>query len=130
MQFEESPLVVIIGSTASGKSELAVSLAQYFNGEIICADSATVYKGFNIGTAKPSQSVRQLIPHHLLDVADPAVGFNVAEFQRLANEAIRDINLRHKLPLLVGGSGLYVDSVLFGYEFSKPVSIQQRKRLK
>ena len=129
MKFKESPLIAIIGSTASGKSELAVKLAQHFNGEIICADSATVYKGFNIGAAKPSQSLQQGIPHHLLDVANPAVGFNVAEFQRLANEAIKDISERHKLPFLVGGSGLYVDSVLFDYRFSKPASVQQRQQL-
>jgi tRNA dimethylallyltransferase len=129
MKFEESPLVVIIGSTASGKSELAVELAQHFNGEIICADSMTVYRGFNIGTAKPSQSVLQAIPHHLLNVADPVVGFNVAEFQRLVNETITNIDHQHKLPLLVGGSGLYVDSVIFGYEFAKPASAQERERL-
>jgi tRNA dimethylallyltransferase len=129
MKFEKSPLVVIIGSTASGKSELAVKLAQHFNGEIICADSATVYRGFNIGTAKPSHKMQQAIPHHLLDVADPAIGFNVAEFQHLANEVITDISHRHKLPLLVGGSGLYIDSVIFGYEFLKPPTTQERERL-
>jgi tRNA dimethylallyltransferase len=129
MKYKESPLVVIIGTTASGKSELAIKLAQHFDGEIICADSVTVYKGFDIGTAKPSQNMRQTVPHHLLDVADPAVGFNVAEFQRLANKTIKDINYRHKLPFLVGGSGMYVDSVIFGYKFSKPVSLQQRESL-
>jgi len=129
MKLKETPLVVIIGSTASGKSELAVKLAQHFKGEIICADSVTVYKGFDIGTAKPSPSVRQLVPHHLLDVVDPAVSFNVAEFQRLTSETIRDVNLRRKLPFLVGGSGLYVDSVLCGYEFLKPVSVRKRERL-
>ncbi len=111
------PLIAIVGETASGKSALAMELAQKFNGEIICADSWTVYKGFDIGTAKPSAEERALVPHHLLDVADPLQGFSAVLFQRLAKQAITDITSRMRLPILVGGTGLYVDSVLFDYSF-------------
>jgi tRNA dimethylallyltransferase len=111
------PLIVIVGETASGKSALAMELAQRFDGEIICADSWTVYKGFDVGTAKPSNKERLLIPHHLLDVADPRGGFNAVVFQELAFAAINAIVRRGKLPILVGGTGLYVDSVIYTYEF-------------
>jgi tRNA dimethylallyltransferase len=114
----KSPLVVIVGETASGKSALAMEVARRFNGEIICADAMTVYKGFDIGTAKPSEKDRADVPHHLLDVADAAEGFTAAEFKQLAEQAIADISARGKLPILVGGSGLYVDSVLYDYRFS------------
>lgn len=114
------PLIAVVGETASGKSALALELAQKFNGEIICADSWTVYKDFNIGTAKPSKAEQALVSHHLLDIADPVEGFSAAIFQRLANQAIINIASRGKVPILVGGTGLYVDSVLFGYSFLKP----------
>lgn len=111
------PLVVVVGETASGKSDLAMQIAQEFDGEIICADSWTVYKGFDIGTAKPSSDDRKLVPHHLLDVANPAEGFNAALFQKLALEAIDDITSRGKVPILCGGTGLYIDSILYNYSF-------------
>ncbi|MDZ7785772.1 MAG: MGMT family protein [Candidatus Saccharibacteria bacterium] len=114
------PLVVIVGPTASGKSALGMQLAKKFGGEIICADSRTVYKGLDIGTAKPSQEDQETIPHHLLDVVDPGESFNVVDFKRLANQAINEISARGKLPIMVGGSGLYTDAVLFDYEFSAP----------
>ncbi len=112
-----APLLVIVGETASGKSALAVELARRFNGELICADSWTVYEGFDIGTAKPSVAERAEIPHHLLDVADPGEGFSAVVFQKLAQAAIADISGRGKLPILVGGTGLYIDSVIFDYGF-------------
>jgi tRNA dimethylallyltransferase len=124
-----SPLIVIVGETASGKSTLALELAQEYNGELICADSWTVYKGFDIGTAKPSATEQAMVPHHLLDVADPTVGFNAVEFQRLAGAAIDDIAGRGKLPMLVGGTGLYIDSVLFDYHFLPPTDPEIRKEL-
>jgi len=124
-----SPLVVIIGETASGKSALALQLAQQFNGELICADSWTVYKGFDIGTAKPSPQERKLVPHHLLDVADPQQGFSAVEFQRLAQAAITDITARGKLPIMVGGTGLYIDSVLYEYQFLPPPAPEVRAAL-
>src|ERR1700692_959475 len=100
MDHQASPLVAIVGQTASGKSKLAIKLAEYFQGEIVCADSMTVYKGFDLGVAKPTQTERLKAPHHLIDVADPDSGFNTKEFQRLAYIAIQDINRRNKLPLL------------------------------
>lgn len=124
-----SPLVTIVGETASGKSALALELAQKFNGELICADSWTVYRGFDVGTAKPSAEERALMPHHLLDVADPAVGFNAVEFQRLAKEAIANVTSRGRLPILVGGTGLYIDSVLFDYQFLPSTDPEVRKEL-
>lgn len=112
-----APLVIIVGETASGKTALAIELAKRLDGEIICADSWTVYKGFDIGTAKPTQEEQAGIPHYLLDVADPANGFSAAVFQRLAKQAIQDIASRGKLPIMVGGTGLYIDSVLYDYSF-------------
>jgi tRNA dimethylallyltransferase len=129
MESQTLPLVAIVGQTASGKSELALRLAEYFHGEIICADSMTVYKGFNVGAAKPSQQELLKIPHHLLDVADPGNSFNTKIFQSLTNSTIQDINSRDKLPFLVGGSGLYIDSVLFGYKFLSPPSVEFRRKL-
>jgi tRNA dimethylallyltransferase len=110
-------IVVIVGETASGKSGLAMELAKRFDGELICADSWTVYKDFDIGTAKPTAQERAVVRHHLLDVADPRQGFSAVKFQQLAQEAIQDIQSRGKLPIIVGGTGLYVDSVLFDYKF-------------
>lgn len=124
-----SPLVVIVGETASGKSALAMELAEQFDGELICADSWTVYKGFDIGTAKPSPADRVRVPHHLLDVADPAEGFSAVLFQRLAKEAIADITARGKLPIMVGGTGLYIDSVLYDYQFLPPSDPKLREEL-
>ncbi len=114
------PLLAIVGETASGKSALAMELADKFNGELICADSRTVYKGMDIGTAKPSKEDQQAVAHHLLDIVAPDENFNVREFKDLALEAVEDIISRGKLPILVGGTGLYVDAVLFDYDFSPP----------
>ncbi len=112
-----APLVVIVGETASGKSALALELAKRFRGEIISADSWTVYRDFNIGTAKPTSSELAQIPHHLLDIADPLEGFSAPEFKKRAAAAIDNIAACGKTPFLVGGTGLYVDSVLFDYRF-------------
>lgn len=124
-----SPLVAIVGQTASGKSELAIKLAEYFQGEIICADSMTVYRGFNIGAAKPSQQERLKISHHLLDVANPGSSYNTQTFQSQANSSIQSITRLNKLPILVGGSGLYIDSLLFDYKFLSPPSADFRLKL-
>lgn len=123
------PLVVIVGETASGKSALAMELAERFNGEIICADSRTVYKGMDIGTAKPSTADRKRIRHHLLDVVRPDQPFTAADFKRLATEATTDIHNRGKLPILVGGTGLYIDSVIFDYDFRPPADPTRRAEL-
>lgn len=121
--------MVIVGETASGKSALALTLAKKFDGELISADSWTVYKGFDVGTAKPSAAERAEVPHHLLDVADPADGFSAVIFQRLAKQAIDDITARGKLPILVGGTGLYIDSVLYDYGFLPPSDPALREEL-
>ncbi|HVS58296.1 MAG TPA: tRNA (adenosine(37)-N6)-dimethylallyltransferase MiaA [Candidatus Saccharimonadales bacterium] len=126
---DDTPLVVIVGETASGKSALALELAEQFGGEIICADSWTVYSHFDIGTAKPSPEERAKIHHQLLDVADPNKGFSAVEFQRLAKKAIDDIASRGKLPIMVGGTGLYIDSVIYDYSFLPPSSPEQRRQL-
>lgn len=121
-------LLVITGETGSGKSAAAMEVASTLNGEIINADSWAVYRGFDIGAAKPSNEDRKLIRHHLLDVADPLVGFNAALYKELANEAIKDILSRGKLPVMVGGTGLYIDSVVYDYQFLPVGSAEERGR--
>lgn len=123
------PMVVIVGETAAGKSSLAMHIAQQYNGEIICADSWTVYKEMNIGTAKASPKDREKVSHHLLDIVSPDSDFTAVDFQQRANEAIRDISSRNKLPVMVGGNGLYVDSVLFDYTFLPPGENEERRYL-
>jgi tRNA dimethylallyltransferase len=125
----ETPLIVIVGETASGKSALAMDLAEKFNGEIIAADSWTVYKDFDIGTAKASKAERMKIPHHLLDIADPQAGFSAAEYKNLAQAAIENIARRGKIPILVGGTGLYIDCVLFDYSFLPQSTPEIRAKL-
>ncbi|MEO6109405.1 MAG: tRNA (adenosine(37)-N6)-dimethylallyltransferase MiaA [Candidatus Saccharimonadales bacterium] len=123
-----APLIVIVGPTASGKSSLAVTLAEQFGGEIICADSRTVYTHMDIGTAKPSKEDRARVPHWGLDLVEPNKSFTVADFQTYAYEMIADIRARGKIPFLVGGTGLYIDAVVFEYEFG-PVDISLREKL-
>lgn len=108
------PLVAIVGPTAVGKSALALRLALELQGEIVSADSRQVYRGLDIGTAKPTPEERNLAPHHLIDVVEPDEEFTLAHYLALAQEAIADIQARERLPLLVGGSGLYVWSLLEG----------------
>lgn len=98
-------------------------------GEVICADSRTVYKGLDTGTAKPSTEDRAMVPHHLLDVVEPDEVFSAAKFQRLAKTAINDIRARGKLPMLVGGTGLFVDGVLYDFEFGPPADVAARREL-
>ena len=101
-------LVAIVGPTAIGKSSLALDLSQTFRGEIINADSRQVYRYMDIGTAKPTVEERALVPHHLIDVVRPDQNFSLTLYQSKAREAMESIHSREKLPLLVGGSGLYV----------------------
>ncbi|MFC2020424.1 tRNA (adenosine(37)-N6)-dimethylallyltransferase MiaA [Chloroflexota bacterium] len=116
-----SYLVAIVGPTAAGKSQLALRLAQEFEGEIVSADSRQVYRHMNIGTAQPSQQELSRVPHHLIDIINPDEDFSLAQYQKLAYRAINDIQHRHKLSLLVGGSGLYVWTILEGWEIPKVV---------
>lgn len=124
----EMPLVVIVGPTASGKSGLAMELAEQFSGEIICADSRTVYKGMDIGTAKPSHEDQALVPHWGLDLVQPDESFSAADFKEYANKKIAEIRARGNIPFLVGGSGLYIDGVIFDYQFG-PVDEELRAKL-
>lgn len=110
------PLVAILGPTASGKSRLALRLAQEFDGEIVNADSRQVYRGMDIGTAKPTAAERGLVPHHLIDIINPDEEFSLSLYQRLAYEAIDGIQRRGRLPLLTGGSGQYLWAVLEGWQ--------------
>jgi tRNA dimethylallyltransferase len=126
---KQAPLIVIVGPTASGKSNAAMELARKFNGEIICADSRTVYKGMDIGTAKPSIEDQHEIKHHLLDVVTPDQVFTAADFKAQALRTIDDIARRGKLPIMVGGTGLYVDGVIFDFAFLPPVATPERERL-
>jgi len=109
-----NPLVAILGPTAVGKSALAIQLAREFRGEIISADSRTVYRGMNIGTAKPTPDEQALAPHHLIDVVQPNETFTLADYQHRAYTTIAEIHARGNIPFLVGGTGLYVRAVLEG----------------
>lgn len=123
------PLVVIVGPTASGKTALAIEMAKRFDGEIICADSRTIYKGMDIGTAKPTAAEQAEIPHWGLDLVEPGERFTAADFQRYANNKIAAIRRRGKVPFFVGGTGLYVDSVLFDYQFGAEPDPEWRRVL-
>lgn len=123
----KGPLVSVVGPTASGKSELAIKIARAYNGEIICADSRTIYRGLDTGTAKPTSEQRREIRHHLLDIVEPNQDFTVADFKKLAEEAIENVAMRGKLPILVGGSGLYIDAVLYDFEFASSGAVRNPK---
>lgn len=123
------PLIVIVGPTASGKTELAIRLAKKYGGEIICADSRTVYKGLDIGTAKPSEAQQAEVVHHLLDVVQPDEVFTAADFQARCVYCIQRIHVGNKIPFLVGGSGLYVDSVVYSYNFNQQSDPLERNEL-
>ncbi len=109
------PLILIVGPTAVGKTEVAIGLAQALGGEIVSADSRQVYRGMDIGTAKPTPQERALVPHHLVDVVDPDQTLTLAQYQELGREAIDDIAARGKVPFVVGGTGLYVRAVAEGW---------------
>lgn len=126
---QPAPLIVIVGPTASGKTALALEVARQYHGEIICADSRTVYKGMDIGTAKPTPAERAEIPHHLLDVVTPDQVFTAAEFKRRALIWIDDIAIRGRLPIMVGGTGLYIDGVIFDFAFLPPADPEERAEL-
>jgi tRNA dimethylallyltransferase len=110
-------IVVILGPTSSGKSALAVRLAKKFNAEIVSADSRQVYRDLNLGSGKITKKEMSGVPHHLLDVVSPKGIFSVARYQRLAMKTVKDILRRGKLPIICGGTGLYIDSLLYGYRF-------------
>ena len=110
-------VIVICGPTASGKTTLSIQLAQKINGEIISSDSMQIYKDMNIGTAKPDQQEMQGIKHYLLDFVEPNQRYSVADYKKDAENAIEDILQKGKVPIIVGGTGLYVDSLIYGIEY-------------
>ena len=114
----ELPLIVILGPTASGKTAYAIRLARLIGGEVICADSRTVYRGMDIGTAKPTEPERADVPHWGLDLIEPDQRYSLYDFQRYAMAKIAEIRQRQHVPLLVGGSGLYINSVIYDYRLA------------
>lgn len=128
----DGPLLVILGPTATGKTALALHLAPVLDAEVVSADSAMVYRHLDIGTAKPTAAERARVPHHLVDVVDPDQQFSVAEFKALARAAIADIRARGRLPMVVGGTGLYIRALLQDYPFEQvaaPPDPELRRRL-
>ena len=115
------PVVVVAGATASGKTALSIELAKRLDGEIVSCDSMQIYKGMDIGTAKPTKSEMDGIPHYMIDILNPDENFSVAEFCDMARKIISDIQKRGKLPILVGGTGLYIDSLINNIEFSEEI---------
>ncbi len=124
-----APLVVILGPTASGKSALAVSLAERFGGEVVGCDSTQVYRGFDIGTAKPTMEERRGIPHHLIDLVEPSVVFTAGEYRRRALAVLADLQSRGRLPILTAGTGLYLRALLEGLADAPERSDALRGRL-
>lgn len=123
------PLIVIAGPTASGKTSLAIGLAQQWGGEIICADSRTIYRGMDVGTAKPTRDEQGGVIHWGLDLVEPGEYFSVADFKDYAIEKIADIRSRGHVPFLVGGTGLYIDAVIFNFQFGPCSDATQRFQL-
>ncbi len=126
----EPLLVVILGPTASGKSALAIDLAKQFAGEVVSCDSVALYRHLEIGTAKPTHEQRGLVPHHLLDLAEPDSPFTAGEYARQARAVIREILGRGRLPMVVGGTGLYLRALLEGLFPGPQRSEELRKRLR
>jgi tRNA dimethylallyltransferase len=126
---QKPELVVVVGPTASGKSDLAMKVAREFGGEIIAVDSRTIYKGMDIGTAKPSKEEQKLVPHWGIDLIEPGQIFSAYQFKVYAEQKIREIRTRGHLPILVGGSGLYIDSVIFDFDFVEGTSLKERADL-
>jgi len=123
-------LVVIVGPTAVGKTELSLKLAKQFDGEIISGDSMQVYRKMDIGTAKATPAERAIVPHHLIDIVDPDEEYSVAVFQEMATRLIGEINRRGRLPFIVGGTGLYIESVTHRFQFAEAAQDHElRERL-
>ena len=118
---KKAPVLVLAGPTAVGKTTLSLRLAKHFGAEIISADSMQVYKGMDIGTAKATAREQALVPHHMIDVADPAAPYSVADYVRQAEPVLKDILARGRLPLITGGTGFYIQALLKGLDFSEPL---------
>ncbi len=115
-------IYAVVGPTASGKSALALALAEKYGGEIVSCDSMQIYKRMNIGTAKPTKEELLRVPHHMIDICEPTESFSCADFVSVADKKIRDISARGKLPILCGGTGLYLDSLLRSEDFSEGIT--------
>jgi tRNA dimethylallyltransferase len=127
MPSHKLPLILIVGPTAVGKTEIAILLAERLRGEIISADSRLFYRGMDIGTAKPTREEQARVPHHLIDIADPDEILSLAVFQQKAREAITDIHTRNKIPFLVGGTGQYIRAVTEGW---RPAEVEPHETLR
>jgi tRNA dimethylallyltransferase len=128
-QQEKIKILVIQGPTASGKSDLAVALAHCIGGEIVNADSMQVYRVMDIGTAKPSRELQNTVPHHLLDIVAPYQNFSAGDFRREAIKSIADIHSRGRIPIIVGGTGLYIRGLLHGLVETPPIDADYRSEL-
>ena len=122
-------IIAIAGPTAVGKTKFAIEIAKRFDGEIISCDSMQLYKYMDIGSAKPTKEELAQVPHHLVDLIDPRDDFSVAQYQKLAKDAIRDVQSRGKLAVISGGTGLYLNSLLYEMDFSKAPESSQYRRL-
>jgi len=127
MRSSKASLVLVVGPTAVGKTELAIQLAEQLNGEVVSADSRLFYRGMDIGTAKPTPEEQARVRHHLIDIADPDEILSLAVFQQMAHEAITDIHTRNKIPFLVGGTGQYIRAVTEGWN---PPEVEPDERLR
>lgn len=126
----KKPIIAVVGPTASGKTALSIEIAKKFNGEIISTDSRQVYKYMDIGTDKIPESKREGIRHHMIDICDPSYNFTLSEFKRLSIRAINEIHTRQKLPILAGGTGLYLNTIIENYEIPKvPPQFDLRQKL-
>lgn len=127
----EKPVIVIVGPTASGKTGAAIELAQKIDGEIIAADSRTIYKGMDIGTAKPNMKERGGILHYGFDLVEPDEHFTVFDWKKYAEDKIEEIKKKGKYPIVVGGTGLYIDSLIFNYRFGEhKIGAKDRKKMR
>lgn len=118
-------LFILAGPTAVGKTDISIKIAQRLGGEIISADSMQIYRHMDIGSAKVSADEMKGIPHHLIDIVEPDQSFNASEFKRLAEKKIREISSRNRLPMIVGGTGLYINSVICSYDFTESSTDQE-----
>lgn len=125
----KKPLIILTGPTAAGKTDISIQLAKIIGGEIISADSMQVYKRMNIGTAKIKPEEMQGVPHHLIDVLEPEEPFNVTVFKKLAEEAVEDILSRGRIPIVAGGTGFYIQALLYGIDFSEEKDDGYRDKL-
>lgn len=128
-QSDQKPLIILTGPTAVGKTSLSLRLARAVNGEIISADSMQVYRFMDIGTAKIKQTEMQGIPHHLIDILDPVEEFNVVTFQTMAKAAIEEIYAKDRIPVIVGGTGFYIQSLLYDISFEEAKPSAYREEL-